>query len=58
MTSPQKILVILHQEHSTPGRVGQRLRQRGYELDIRKPRFGDPLPQTMAGHAAAVLFGG
>lgn len=58
MTSPQKILVILHQERSTPGRVGQRLRQRGYVLDIRKPRFGDPLPPTMANHAAAIIFGG
>src|ERR1700704_3687660 len=53
-----KVLLVLHQEQSTPGRVGYSLRQRGYELDIRRPRFGDPLPKTMADHAGAVIFGG
>jgi GMP synthase (glutamine-hydrolysing) len=54
----QPVLLVLHQEHSTPGRIGHALRKRGYPLDIRKPRFGDPLPETMAGHAGAVIFGG
>lgn len=54
----QKILIILHQEASTPGRVGYLLEQRGYTLDIRRPRFGDPLPQSMSEHAGAVIFGG
>ncbi|MGZ6254182.1 MAG: glutamine amidotransferase-related protein, partial [Candidatus Binataceae bacterium] len=54
----EKVLLVLHQEQSTPGRVGYALRQRGYELDIRRPRFGDPLPKTMAEHAGAVIFGG
>src|SRR5256885_1202758 len=54
----EKVLIVLHQEQSTPGRVGYALRQRGYELDIRRPRFGDALPQTMAEHAGAVIFGG
>lgn len=53
-----KILIIVHQEHSTPGRVGVMLRARGFALDIRRPRFGDPLPPTMAEHAGAVIFGG
>src|SRR5882757_766373 len=53
-----KVLIVLHQEQSTPGRVGYALRDRGYELDIRRPRYGDPLPQTMAEHAGAVIFGG
>jgi GMP synthase (glutamine-hydrolysing) len=52
------VLIILHQETSTPGRVGLLLRERGHALDIRRPRFGDPLPRTMAGHAGAVIFGG
>lgn len=52
------VLLILHQEQSTPGRVGNALRDRGYPLDIRRPRFGDPLPATMAEHAGAVIFGG
>jgi GMP synthase (glutamine-hydrolysing) len=54
----QPILIVLHQEHSTPGRIGNALRQLGYHLDVRKPRFGDPLPSTMAEHAAAIIFGG
>src|SRR5690348_11741130 len=60
MTSPAKrpILIVLHQEHSTPGRVGLRLQARGHALDIRRPRFGDPLPDTLAEHAGAVVFGG
>ena len=52
------VLIVLHQEHSTPGRVGRLLRAMGHPLDIRRPRFGDPLPATMAEHAGAVIFGG
>jgi GMP synthase (glutamine-hydrolysing) len=52
------ILIVLHQENSTPGRVGHALRQRGFPLDIRRPRYGDPLPATMVGHAGAIIFGG
>ena len=54
----RQILVILHQEHSTPGRVGNALQKLGYTLDVRRPRFGDALPPTMAEHAAAIIFGG
>jgi GMP synthase (glutamine-hydrolysing) len=52
------VLVVLHQEHSTPGRVGHRLAERGYPLDIRRPRFGDRLPETLARHSGAIVFGG
>ncbi|MGX9390693.1 glutamine amidotransferase [Nitrobacteraceae bacterium UC4446_H13] len=52
------VLVVLHQESSTPGRVGNALRALGYTLDIRKPRFGDPLPSTLDNHAGAIVFGG
>ena len=52
------VLLILHQEHSSPGRVGQTLARLGYPLDIRRPRFGDSLPETMDEHAGAVIFGG
>ena len=52
------MLIVLHQEHSTPGRVGHWLTERGYKLDIRRPRFGDPLPETLSGHAGAIVFGG
>src|SRR3569833_3547269 len=52
------VLLILHQEHSSPGRVGLVRARLGYPLDVRRPRFGDPLPKTMDGHAGAVVFGG
>src|SRR6516225_8651987 len=52
------VLVVLHQETSSPGRVGNALRALGYRLDIRRPRFGDPLPDTLDAHAGAVIFGG
>jgi GMP synthase (glutamine-hydrolysing) len=57
-TEKQPILVVLHQERSSPGRVGQMLTEKGYPLDIRRPVLGDPLPDTLAGHAGAVIFGG
>ena len=52
------VLLVLHQEHSTPGRLGRLLRERGHPLDIRRPRFGDRLPPTLAEHAGAIIFGG
>jgi len=52
------ILTILHQENSTPGRVGHALERLGYALDVRRPRFGDPLPATMHAHSAGIIFGG
>lgn len=52
------VLVVLHQAHSTPGRVGRLLQDQGFALDIRRPPLGDPLPDTLAGHAGAVVFGG
>jgi aromatic ring-cleaving dioxygenase len=55
---PDPILIILHQEHSTPGRLGHALQRLGYTLDVRRPRFGEPLPPTMAEHSAAIIFGG
>src|SRR5882762_9953503 len=54
----QQLLIVLHQENSTPGRVGHALRQRGFALDIRRPRYGVALPATLAGHAGAIIFGG
>ncbi len=53
-----KVLVVVHQEDSTPGKVGEVLCQRGYTLDRRCPCLGDPLPSDLAEYAAAVVFGG
>ncbi len=52
------VLIVLHQENSNPGHVGQWFVRNGYHLDIRKPRFGEPLPSTLANHSGAVIFGG
>jgi len=51
-------LIVMHQETSNPGHVGQWFVRNGFPLDIRKPRFGDPLPETLAGHCGVVIFGG
>src|SRR6201997_2245871 len=56
--SLRPVLVVLHQERSTPGRIGNALRAVGHRLDIRCPRFGDALPETLDDHAGAVIFGG
>jgi len=55
---PRKILIILHQESSSAGRIGQMLEKKGCCLDIRRPRFGDALPDTMDGHKGVIIFGG
>lgn len=54
----QKVLLVLHQATSDPGHVGEAIRTRGFELDMRIPAIGEPLPKTMDDHAAAVIFGG
>src|SRR5262245_41085844 len=56
--APLPVLIVLHQETSTPGRVANALRALGHRLDIRRPRFGDALPETLDEHAGAVMFGG
>lgn len=56
--SPQPVLIVLHQETSTPGRIGNALQALGHPLDIRRPRFGDELPLTLEAHAGAMIFGG
>jgi GMP synthase (glutamine-hydrolysing) len=53
-----RVLIVLHSELSTPGRIGTVLRAMGHELDMRRPCLGDPLPATLADHAGAVIFGG
>ena len=53
-----RVLIILHQETSSAGRVGQILSLMGYEADIRRPVLGDPLPDTLGDHAGVVVFGG
>jgi GMP synthase (glutamine-hydrolysing) len=54
----RKILVIVHQETSTPGRVGLKLAKRGFTLDIRRPCLGHPLPASLDDYSGVVVFGG
>jgi GMP synthase (glutamine-hydrolysing) len=52
------VLIVLHSEMSTPGRIGHMLAEKGHALDIRRPCLGDALPQTLENHAGAMIFGG
>ena len=54
----KKILIVVHQPTSDPGRVGLILRDRNYQLDIRCPSVCEELPSTMDDHDGAVIFGG
>ncbi len=54
----RRALIILHQAHSTPGRIGKRLQAQGVELDVRRPALGDELPTDMETHDGVVVFGG
>ena len=58
MSTGPRILIVLHQEHSSPGRVGLQLQAMGFDLDIRRPPLGEALPGTLENHAGAVIFGG
>lgn len=53
-----RLLVVLHQESSSTGRVGQLLARSGYRFDIRRPVLGDALPDHLEDHAGVVVFGG
>ncbi len=53
-----KILTVMHQETSTPGRVGYYLELMGYEMVHCRPPLGDALPETLEDYAGAIVFGG
>lgn len=55
---PDRVLIVVHQRHSTSGRVGELLEARGYALDRRCPCIEHPLPQDPREYAAVVVFGG
>jgi GMP synthase (glutamine-hydrolysing) len=52
------VLLVLHQEHSTPGRIGIALKAMEVRLDIRRRICGEPLPDRLADHDGVVVFGG
>jgi GMP synthase (glutamine-hydrolysing) len=53
-----RILLIVHQEHSNPGRVGRLLGEFGFDGVICRHACGDPLPTCLDEFDAAVIFGG
>jgi GMP synthase (glutamine-hydrolysing) len=57
-SAKKPVCIVLHHERSDRGHVGQWFRRNGYALDVRKPRYGDPLPETLSNHCGAVIFGG
>ncbi|WP_417518131.1 glutamine amidotransferase-related protein [Minwuia sp.] len=52
------VLLVVHQKHSDPGRIGMRLRTLGYPIEICRHACGDPLPESMDDYAGTVVFGG
>ncbi len=53
-----KVLIVMHQAHSTPGRVGALLTALGATLDVRRPSLDEPLPARLDDHDGVVVFGG
>lgn len=58
MNDPKPILAVLHQAHSTPGKVGERLAARGHDIEECRPMLGEPLPADLDRYAGLVVFGG
>jgi GMP synthase (glutamine-hydrolysing) len=55
---PKKMLVVLHQAHSTTGRVGRLLKSLGFLLEPCYPALGQALPASLTDYAGVVVFGG
>lgn len=53
-----RILTIVHQSSSNPGRIGQILQEMQYALELRCPAVGTVLPNNLDDYAAVVVFGG
>ncbi|MGF1538468.1 MAG: gamma-glutamyl-gamma-aminobutyrate hydrolase family protein [Elainellaceae cyanobacterium] len=53
-----RILIIVHQSSSSPGRIGQVLQEMSYALEIRCPAVGTALPDDLDDYAAVIVFGG
>lgn len=55
---PGKVVIVLHRLPGSAGAIGQWLVGQGYELDIRRPKFGDVLPANLEDYQGAIIFGG
>ncbi len=56
--APNTVLLVVHQRHSDPGRVGLRLRTMGHDVEICRHACGEPLPMDMSRYAGVAVFGG
>jgi GMP synthase (glutamine-hydrolysing) len=54
----EPIAIVLHRQHSCPGRIGRMLRARGHRLDVFRPALGDDLPADVSAYAGVIVFGG
>jgi GMP synthase (glutamine-hydrolysing) len=54
----KKILAVVHQATSTPGKVGKILRDRGHQLERCCPAAGAELPPVLEEYSGAIVFGG
>ncbi len=52
------IAIVLHRNPGSTGAIGQCLVEAGYDLDIRRPKFGDTLPDDVQSYAGGIIFGG
>jgi GMP synthase-like glutamine amidotransferase len=53
-----RVLIVENFENTGLGQVGDALAEVGAEIDLRRAQRGDPLPDTVNGHDAIVMFGG
>ena len=51
-------LFILHQQTSEAGDIANKLKIRGFNIEIRRPSLGDSLPTNLNNYSAIVVFGG
>ncbi len=52
------ILLLLHQQNSCTGAIGNWLQNRGFELQIRHPTQGEDLPDNLEDYGGLIVFGG
>jgi GMP synthase (glutamine-hydrolysing) len=54
----KRAIVLKHVASEGPGRIGELLTSRGYELDVRELQRGDAVPSALAQGALLVVMGG
>ena len=52
---PERIIAVFHSREPGPGKVADGLAARGFELDGRRPCYGETLPENLSAYAAAIV---